>query len=249
MTASYCFGDSDAAAERLALLAEVFAESSRSLIARSIPPHRDAVLDLGCGPGYSTRLIAETCRPARLIGLDASERYVSLARRLTADAGIDFAVHDATSLPLPAAPVDVVFSRLLLAHLPNPLEVVDGWRTQLRSGGVLVIEELDDIDTPAGPLRDYKKLAVQVVATGGASLFAGPLLAPLGGRSVEVLVGADVAARMFNMNLATWRRAAVDHDLAEDDRLDRLAEELQALTVRPGTEPVRWVLRHLVIPA
>ena len=244
--ARYTFGDSDLAAARLALVASVFEAPSRDLLQRSIPPGSE-VLDVGCGPGHSTRLVAETCRPRRLVGLDASAAYVELARRTTTDPVVAFEVHDVTAPPLPGAPVDALYGRLLLAHLPDPLAIVERWATQVRPGGVVVLDELDDIEAPPGPLRAYEELVVRVVDAGGGAMYAGPLLAPLGGRSVGLPVDGAVAASMYAMNLASWREDAVAGGLAGDDELDDLALALAEVAERPGERTVRWVLHHAVL--
>ena len=250
MAGRYTFGDSDLAAQRMALVAEVFGASSRALLEHAVPPGGRTALDLGCGPGHSTRLVAEVCRPRRTLGVDGSERYVELARATTPDPAVGFVHHDVTRLPLPEAPADVVYARLLLAHLPDPPGLVERWRSQLRPGGVVVVDEVESIEAPPGVLRDYEDLVVALVAAEGGPMYAGPLLAPLGGECVEVLVDAAVAARMYGMNLATWRDRALGLDLASPDDLDRVAAGLERLAGGHGVRrSVRWVLRQIVVPA
>jgi SAM-dependent methyltransferase len=270
----YTFGDSHLAARRLATVAEVFAPTSRALLARAVPAGAGTVVDLGCGPGHTSALIAEVCRPRRVLGLDASAAFVAAARRRWADrpggdpdgfgvshtalagpgtperpTAVDFAVHDVTALPLPGGPADAIHARLLLAHLADPLDVVAAWRTQLVPDGVLVLDEVERIDPPPGLLADYVDLVVAVVASGGARMYAGPLLAPLGGATVDLPVDGAMAARMFGPNLATWRSAASERGLATDAKLDRLGGGLADLAERPGATTVGWVLRQLALPA
>ena len=245
----YTFGDNELAARRLAVVAEVFEATSRTLLASSIRDGAPIVLDLGCGPGYTTRLLVQVSRPQRVLGLDRSARFVDLARELTAEPSVEFAVHDATEMPLPAAPVDALYARLLLAHLPDPLALVERWITQLRPGGVLVLDEVEAIEAPPGVLRDYESLVAGLVAAEGGSMYAGPLLEPLGGRCVEVHVDTAVAAGMYAMNLATWRDDARQRGLAGPDDLDRIREGLAALRSRPGAGSVRWLLRQVVLTA
>ena len=78
-------------------------------------------------------------------------------------------------------------------------------------------------------------------------MYAGPLLAALGGRCVDVHVDTAVAARMYAMNLATWREDARARGLAGSDELDRIAEGLATLRSHPGAGSVRWVLRQVVL--
>ena len=62
---AYAFGDSDLARERLGLVADTFAAPTRALL-RDLPAgDRRYVLDLGCGPGYTTGAAARGV-PARV---------------------------------------------------------------------------------------------------------------------------------------------------------------------------------------
>src|SRR6476646_5050674 len=76
----YTFGDGPVAADRLALLAATYEPSSaRPLrMCASLAPRR--AMDLGCGPGYSTRLLHAVVAPAATLGVDASPEHVARAR-------------------------------------------------------------------------------------------------------------------------------------------------------------------------
>jgi SAM-dependent methyltransferase len=248
----YTFGDSDLAVRRMDLVAQVFEPTSRALLAAAVPAGVDVALDLGCGPGHTTRLLAAVARPRRTVGVDGSERYLAHARAATADHRVDYICHDVTALPLPGAPVDAIYARLLLAHLPDPLGLVERWRSQLRPGGVLVLDDVEDIDPPAGVLRDYEQLVVALVAAEGGPMYAGRLLAPLGGRCVEVHVEVALAAHIFGMNLASWRDDALARGLADADRLDDVADRLAALAdsgTDAGTDHLDDVAHRPAAPA
>ena len=245
-SARYTFGDGDVATDRLAVVASVFEPTSRRLMA-SAPRHAGRAVDLGCGPGHTTRLLADVTGARATVGLDASERFIDRARSThgAADPSLTFAVHDATRVPLPGGPADVVHARLLLAHLPDPPALVERWRSALQPGGALLRDEVAAIDPPPGVLRDYLALATALVAAGGADMYAGRLLEPLGGEAVAHPVDAPVAARMFGMNLVAWGDDAVRRGLVDPAGVDRLAEGLAA--VRAGT--VVWTLRQVVLTA
>jgi trans-aconitate 2-methyltransferase len=64
--AQYVFGDNDTAAQRLQLLAGIYQDSTRIFLSKAAGLYRlPLALDLGCGPGFTTRLIGETlpCDP------------------------------------------------------------------------------------------------------------------------------------------------------------------------------------------
>ena len=79
----YAFGDTDDAARRLVLLAETFADSSSPFMRGSVEARPRLAIDLGCGPGYSTHLVADTLNPEHTAGLDNSESFLALAHAQT----------------------------------------------------------------------------------------------------------------------------------------------------------------------
>ena len=97
--ARYTFGDSATASERLACVARVFAPSTEALLARLTGRAPRRVLDLGCGPGHTTRLLARIFPGAVVCGLEQSEAFLAEARR-TAAPGVSFEHADVTAMPL-----------------------------------------------------------------------------------------------------------------------------------------------------
>ena len=104
-----------------------------------------ALLEVGCGNGVSTKLLAHRLKPRRMVAFDYDSSMVELARgRLrnrSVDHRIELAVADATRMPLAAAEFDAVFEAGVLHHVPQ-------WRTALlemsrvlRPGGLLFFAE------------------------------------------------------------------------------------------------------------
>ena len=73
-------------------------------------------MDIGCGPGYTTRLVSSMLRPRQTVGMDISEVLVAEARR-TARQGERYLVHDAAIVPFPVGPADLVYARFVATHL------------------------------------------------------------------------------------------------------------------------------------
>jgi trans-aconitate 2-methyltransferase len=242
--ARYTFGDSDAAIRRLGLVAAAYEPTSRAFLAAHGPTDAALALDLGCGPGFSTALIARTCRPRTLVGIDASPRFLAAARARVPAAR--FVTHDVTIDPLPGAPADLVCARLLLAHLADPPAIVAGWRRQLAPGGTLLLEELEAVEAPPGPLRDYDELSTSIVRRAGGVMCAGPLLVDLGGRCVRIVVPAADAATISRCNVGLWRADGTTGTTA--DQLDELDAALARLAAGTGA-PLTWVVRQLALTA
>jgi trans-aconitate 2-methyltransferase len=248
----YTFGDTALASRRLALLADVLAAPSRAFLRGATPPHPRVAVDLGCGPGYTTALVAETTGASRTVGLDASAAFVGEARQ--SFPSLEFVVHDVTVIPFPVADPDLIFARLVLAHLSDPAAQARAWGDQLARGGRLLVDELDSLDAPDPVLRHYEELVGAVVADRGGPMHAGPLLVDLDGPDLAtasstasaLAVPVPVAARLYAMNLAVWRHDPFARAHFADAELDRLAQGLDHLT-HAGRGHVDWRLRHVVL--
>src|SRR5262250_1793257 len=69
-------------------------------IARMRVAPNSRVLDVGCGSGWATRLLADYAVNGRVTGIDISDEMVQLARESSADhKNVDFEVAGAEQLP------------------------------------------------------------------------------------------------------------------------------------------------------
>jgi demethylmenaquinone methyltransferase/2-methoxy-6-polyprenyl-1,4-benzoquinol methylase len=115
----------------------------------------DEVLDVACGTGDLTQLLART--PARRVtGLDFTPAMLDLARvkqrAQPADAAgkITYVEGDAMALPYPDASFDVLTIAFGLRNVTEPARAVREFARVLRPGGRLVVLEFD---TPRPPMR------------------------------------------------------------------------------------------------
>lgn len=77
---------------------------------------RERVLDVGCGTGELTGVLA-TEAPGKVVGVDADVDLLGVAREST---GLPMVAGDATHLPFPDDAVDLVVCQALLINLPDP---------------------------------------------------------------------------------------------------------------------------------
>jgi len=255
----YTFGDSDLAVRRLRLLSAAFAGSSRELLrevgtAGAARPR--VALDLGCGPGYSTALLARELEPAATIGLDSSRRYIERAREY-ALRGLEFVEHDLTRVPFPTPAADFLYGRFIVTHLRDGHALVDRWAEGAAPGARLVLEEVATLDADDEALRRYYGLVVALQAAHGQTTYVGGALAERPASSpwiVErarrrrVALPAATAAELHALNFATWRHEPFIEATVAADELDRLGESLRALALGERTAaPVRWELAQVVM--
>jgi 2-polyprenyl-3-methyl-5-hydroxy-6-metoxy-1,4-benzoquinol methylase len=106
-----------------------------------LPPPGAAVVDLGCGTGSLSVLLAQAGYDVR--GLDLSDQMVALARSKAAAAGVTavFEQGDASAPPYPPGSADVVLVRHVLWALPDPTAAVRRWSELLGPAGMLLLVE------------------------------------------------------------------------------------------------------------
>jgi trans-aconitate 2-methyltransferase len=251
----YTFGDSSIAARRLALLAALFEPSSARLLrllAYRQPRH---AVDMGCGPGWSTRLVHALLAPAGTLGLDVSPEHVARARE-AAPPGVEYRVHEVTSVPFPGPAPDLLYSRFLLTHLRAPDQALAAWAAAAAPGALLVLEETAEIGCAHPAFVRYYQLVEELQAAYGQRLRIGATLAaPSGGAwksELDLLaplsLPAPRMAQLHALNLASWRNDPYAQASFDGAELDRLAAQLEAVAC--GTDvapPVRQVMRQLVL--
>ena len=245
----YTYGDSALAGERLALVADLFASSSEAFLLAAAPTAPGLAVDLGCGPGHTTRLVHTVTEARRTVGLDRSDAFIATASA-NQTPGVSFAAHDVTTTPFPVGPADLVFARLLLAHLASPAALVGAWLSTLAIGARLLLDEVESVDTENLVMQTYlRDVALPVVMNQGAQLLIGTTLhempdPPSADRVhdevVTVLPPVASTARMFCMNLQVLVRAG------EVGPRPALEEGLASLASggAPG-EPVVWRIRQI----
>jgi trans-aconitate 2-methyltransferase len=116
------------------------------------------VVDLGCGPGQLTAVLAGRWPGAEVEGIDSSAEMIAAAHRVLAErtpdaaaaaAGrLSFRVADVTDWG-PGRPVDVIVSNAVLQWVPGHLELLPRWVAHLAPGGWLAFQVPGNFDQPS----------------------------------------------------------------------------------------------------
>jgi trans-aconitate 2-methyltransferase len=235
-TSHYTFGDSDVAATRLRHLAEAFEGSTRALLVRLAPRRPRVVIDLGCGPGHTTQVLRELLDPERLTGVDRSSKLLALARARSIRA--DFVEHDVTHAPFPGPPADLLYSRFLLTHLNETVDVLTIWANALAPGGVLVLEETASMTSEHPSFRSYYGKVEAMQSHYGQAMYVGRSLgtscraaglAVAHSTTVRLAQPARQMARLHAMNLRTWKDDAYARGAFDARELESLAGSLTSI--------------------
>ena len=244
----YTYGDSELAGDRLAVVAELFGPASETFLRTAAPVPPALAVDLGCGPGHTTQLVHTATGARRTVGLDRSPAFVAAASA-TATPGVSFLVHDATTVPLPVERPDLIYARLLLAHLPEHGSIVQAWCGAAAPKGRVLLDEVEAVEVSDPVFRAYlDEVAIPVVTSQGGRLIVGPELHEMADPSNAERVHDEVAtlrppatltARMFGMNLRVLA------DTGEIAPRPDLADGLRALAEDESAAPVVWRMRQI----
>ena len=133
------------------------------------------ILDSGCGPGSITCDIAERIPNGSVVGIDADETQVMIARDFAKTRGVqneEFRSASAYSMPFRSNSFDAVFSHALLEHLREPDSAIGEFLRVLKPGGILGVCSPDWGGFLLAPPSDQLAVAIDVyknmqVANGG----------------------------------------------------------------------------------
>lgn len=145
------------------------------------------LLDVGCGNGAFTDLVAERCAPAAVKAIDPSEGQLAYARHRTAAGNVEYSQGDAQALPFGDNEFDAALMALAINFVPDPAKAVAEMGRVVRPGG---------------------KVATYMWDVHGGGFPMEPIRVALGEMDVAAPIpGADVV-RMDAMD-ALWRAAGL----------------------------------------
>jgi SAM-dependent methyltransferase len=102
------------------------------------PPSGLRWIDVGCGNGAFTELLAERCAPAEIAGVDPSEAQLAFARARHSAGIAQFRQGDAMALPFADDSFDAAAMALVIFFVPKPRTAVAELARVVRPGGPVV---------------------------------------------------------------------------------------------------------------
>jgi len=124
------------------------------LLLAAVPPGAETVLDVGCGTGRLTRLLA--ARAGHVEAIDADAPMIAIAREVT-PRNVSYLHADVMTRPLQAGSYDAIVSTAALHHLPLQ-PALQRFADALCPGGVLAAVALPKPDLP-------RELPIELAAT------------------------------------------------------------------------------------
>ena len=113
-----------------------------SLIPKFTP---ECAVDLGCGPGFATAMIARNFPHAEIVGVDQDEEALQIARALLP--GIRFDQLDIGRWT-PIKPYDLIFSNGALKSIPNHRRLLPKLLSSVKSGGYIALQIPNNLQEP-----------------------------------------------------------------------------------------------------
>ena len=139
----------DGEAEAAAYARADFSDSNQAYVAdvmRSFPDQLQTVVDLGCGPGDIAIRLSRAAASTRITGVDGSPAMLAIARAALRSAGLErrvtFLEGRLPGVALAAGSFDLVLSKDMLHHLPDPQVLWSEVRRLGRPGGAVCVMDL-----------------------------------------------------------------------------------------------------------
>jgi ubiquinone/menaquinone biosynthesis C-methylase UbiE len=205
-TNSYALGRTPEEYERLRAQAGVWEAATGRVLDQVGVPEGASCLDAGCGPGETMRILARRVGPGgRVLGVDADPSIGALAVEMLHGSGhrhCAFHAHDLTADdPVPDAPFNLVYARLLLFHLPQRVAVLARLWDAVAPGGHLVVQDYDIRALSVLPdlpsVGELGRVITGAFGAAGADTYVGARLPQLFVQAgVGTPDGTDVAGRI-----------------------------------------------------
>ncbi len=120
----------------------------RDLLAAVPEMNARVVVDIGCGPGNSTELLAARFPNASVSGLDSSSDMIAAARKRLPKLQFD-AVDIEAWIKIAPGPFDVILANAVLQWVPGHGILLPALVARLATGGTLAVQMPDNLDEPS----------------------------------------------------------------------------------------------------
>jgi SAM-dependent methyltransferase len=259
---TYALGHTAQEYERLRAQAQDWEAATARILDQISLPAGASCLDAGCGPGETTRLLAQRVGPSgRVLGIDLDASIGTLAVEMLHGSGYRhcaFHAHDlAADEPVPGGPFDLVYARLLLVHLPDRVAVLARLWDAVAPGGYLVVQDYDASAFSVLPeLPSFAEMTRVIIGTFqavGADVRTGALLPQLFVQAgAGIPDGTDVTGRVEPLGdggrayaenaYRSLLPAALAHGITTEADSAAMLAELAKDTARFADSPVLWPL-------
>ena len=250
--ASYVIRSGTEALGRLELLARVCRPTTESFLGRvgaTGPGGPGSFLDVGCGIG-DVAVLAAQGGATRVLGVDINPGVVAGAAERAARIGapVQFAVAGLDDLGAgELVDFDVVYSRCMLSHLPDPVPALRSMLAAVRPGGWVLVEDVEVAAVWGSPFDPALARSVELYVAAAHGMGARPDVGPelavhlraLGACDVDIDVVQPVLRtpdeiRIHARTMEAIAEPVVSQGLATVEEVADLVTRLDAWAAEPG---------------
>ena len=258
--ATYYLGADEAERARLLAQCELHRREAAQLLDRVGVAHGARVLDVGCGPLGALDILSARVGPAgKVIGLDNEPRMLAYAEQTISErelANVELVQGDATHSGLPDDSFDGVHERLVLINHPSPQDIIREIVRVTRPGGWVAVQEVDMYPWICEPAHPAWNELLEALRRGwsanGQDPFIGRRLPTLLRQAGLTDVDGDAHAYRWHPGhpyqtllltfIGIYRHRLLEAQLLDEERLDRLTDELRKHLNSPDTFVVHPIL-------
>lgn len=249
----YTFGTDKIGENRLKSIAYFFNPLAKKFIKKHLGYDINNAIDLGCGPGFTTKMLSEIINCNNIIGFDNSRNFIKTAKLKYNN--LKFILYDVTKIPFPIK-ADLMYCRFLLSHLPDVLSVVNNWIEELNKNGKIFIDEVEDVITEKNIFKRYLKINSDLIKSQNAKLFIGKILANMkyNGKIIQntcniLPVNNWQAASWFYPNsISIWEKEKyILNNISKNERKEIASGLKNIMESKDNKSDIVWKMRRIVV--
>jgi SAM-dependent methyltransferase len=257
----YALGRGQREYERLRSQARVWESATGRLLDQVALASGARCLDAGSGPGETMRLMAERVGAAgHVLGADIDETLGRQAVAMLHGLGhsqCEFVAVDLTDdAPLPGAPFDLVYARLLLFHLPERVAGLRRLWENVAAGGFLLVQDYDlrgiNVTPPLPSLDELGRVIMDAFTASGCDIQTGARLPELFAQAgigppddTDVAGRLELLADIQTMLTTVYRSilpAAIRHGVTTESHAASVLADFENDVKRFPERPTLWPL-------
>lgn len=172
--------------DRLAIQAQIVQDMEGNLLQQTGLKSNDRILEMGCGPGFISNILAKVAPDSEILSLDYSfdllQQFYKNVSIIPAG-GTKAVCASGNALPLKDQSRDFVYARFLMQHVPEPVTFITEGRRVLTDNGIFCIVDSDDsliIHYPENDkINNFLKHVQSIQTEQGGDRFVGKKLSNL----------------------------------------------------------------------
>merc|ERR1712176_168920 len=207
--------------------------------------------DVGCGTGAISITLTQELPETKIIGIDSNDSLLDKGRALSDRLGLasrlTFLRNDVGKIALQTSSVDFAYSRLVMQHVEQPVDVIREMKRTVKPGGKVFVMDIDDSFVALHPTLQGVPSMMDEVAQHqkenggdrfiGQKLFHMFKLLDLENVKVHLIPYSchDVSPEEYFQIIYSFRKMILEKRGCMDESMQKLFEDIQQLLKEPTT--------------